>query len=259
MSGINPQGCQVFSFKAPSTEELDHDNLCSCIKRLPERGMIGIFNRSYYEEVLVARVHPHILAHQKMPPRLVGKNIWDERLEDIAAYERYLSRQGTVVLKFFLNVSRDEQKRRFLSRIDEPEKNWKFSASDARERGHWKDYMQAYEDAIRETATPESPWYVVPADNKWFTRVVVAAAIIDALASLELHYPKVGAAKLKELALENVLILVEAYDEKLDLASRNLPFVSVLPVGAVDPRSLLSHDHVLATVAAVRLLEEKLS
>jgi PPK2 family polyphosphate:nucleotide phosphotransferase len=192
MSGINPQGCEVHSFKAPTSEDLDHDFLWRCQKRLPERGRIGIFNRSYYEETLVVRVHPAFLEGQKLPPVCVGKGIWDERFEDIRSFERYLHRNGTIVRKFFLNVSKEEQKRRFLERIDNPEKNWKFSANDVKERGHWDDYMKAYEETIRETATLDSPWYVVPADNKWFTRVVVAAAIIDALTSLKLHYPKVS-------------------------------------------------------------------
>jgi PPK2 family polyphosphate:nucleotide phosphotransferase len=200
MSGVNPQGVQVFSFKAPSAEDLDHDFLWRCQRCLPERGRIGIFNRSYYEEVLVAKVHPEILARQKLPPELVTKHIWDERCEDIRSFERYLARNGTVVRKFFLHVSKGEQKRRFMSRLDEPEKNWKFSANDVAERRHWRDYQRAYEDAIRGTATPEAPWYVVPADNKWFTRLVVAAAIVDALAGLDLHYPKVTAAQRKALA-----------------------------------------------------------
>jgi PPK2 family polyphosphate:nucleotide phosphotransferase len=200
MSGVNPQGCQVVSFKAPSAEDLDHDYLWRCAKNLPERGRIGIFNRSYYEEVLVVRVHQAFLAKQKLPPELVDKDIWEERFRDIRAWERYLENNGIIVRKFFLNVSRKEQKRRFLDRIENPEKNWKFSAADAQERGFWKDYMRAYEDMIRETSTKRSPWYVVPADNKWFTRVVVAAAVIDALASLGLHYPKVGKEKLAELA-----------------------------------------------------------
>ena len=209
MSGVNPQGVQVVSFKQPSQLDLDHDYLWRYWRELPERGRIGIFNRSYYEEVLVVRVHRPILDAQKLPPECVHKKIFEERLADIAHFEDYLTRQGTKVLKFFLNVSRDEQKRRFMERIENPEKNWKFSASDARERGHWNDYIKAYERAIRETATPESPWYVVPADNKWFTRVVVAAAIIDALASLDLRYPKVGEAKLKELAAARKVLLAE--------------------------------------------------
>jgi PPK2 family polyphosphate:nucleotide phosphotransferase len=200
MSGVNPQGVQVYSFKAPSAEELDHDFLWRCARCLPERGRIGIFNRSYYEEVLVARVHSGILAAQKLPPELVTKRIWDERFEDIRSFERYLGRNGVVIRKFFLHVSKAEQKRRFLARLDEPEKNWKFSPNDVAERRHWKDYQRAYEEAIRATATEEAPWYVVPADHKWFTRLVVAAAIVDALAGLDLAYPKVDAAKRRALA-----------------------------------------------------------
>ena len=200
MSGINPQGCQVASFKAPSTEDLNHDYLWRCQKHLPERGRIGIFNRSYYEEVLVVRVHPEILEKQKVPPELVGKDVFEKRYKDIRSFERYLSQNGILIRKFFLHVSRKEQKRRFLERLEMPEKNWKFSASDAKERGFWKDYMEAYEELIRQTATEESPWYVVPADNKWYTRVIVAAAIIDALASLDLKYPEVSEKQLKELA-----------------------------------------------------------
>ena len=200
MSGVNPQGCQVYSFKAPSAEELDHDYMWRCLKVLPNRGHIGIFNRSYYEDVLIVRVHPELLAKQKLPDKLVTKHIWKERFEDIRNIETYLSRNGVVVRKFFLNISRKEQKRRFLERIDNPEKNWKFSASDSAEREHWDDYMEAYEDMICHTATPEAPWYIVPADNKWFTRVVVAAAIIQTLDSLHLKYPEVGHDKLKELA-----------------------------------------------------------
>jgi PPK2 family polyphosphate:nucleotide phosphotransferase len=199
MSGINPQGCQVTSFKSPSSEELDHDYLWRCIKALPERGRIGIFNRSYYEETLVVRVHPEFLAGQKLPKQCVSKEIWKERFEDIGNFERYLTRNGTVVRKFFLHVSKDEQKKRFLERLDNPDKNWKFSANDATERGFWDKYMEAYEETIRETATEDAPWYVVPADHKWFTRVIVAAAIIEALASLELHYPEVSPAKKQEL------------------------------------------------------------
>jgi PPK2 family polyphosphate:nucleotide phosphotransferase len=200
MSGINPQGCQVFSFKAPSPEELDHDYLWRCMKCLPNRGHIGIFNRSYYEEVLVVRVHPEFLHNQKLPEKLVSKKIWQDRFEDIRNFEQYLTRNGIVVLKFFLHVSKKEQKRRFLERIDNPSKNWKFSSSDANERDHWDDYMVAYEEMIQETASKEAPWYVVPADNKWFTRVVVAGAVIDTLANLDLEYPKVGPDKLEELA-----------------------------------------------------------
>jgi len=200
MSGVNPQGCQVVSFKQPSPEELDHDFMWRCARHLPERGRIGIFNRSYYEEVLVVRVHSEILKRQKLPSPLVGKRIWDERLADIANFEDYLTRQGTKILKFFLYVSRKEQKKRFLDRLDEPEKNWKFSASDVQERKFWDDYMHAFEEAIRATASKHAPWFVVPADNKWFTRLVVAAAIVDAMESLGLAYPKVDAAKKKEFA-----------------------------------------------------------
>ncbi len=200
MSGVNPQGCQVYSFKAPTSEDLDHDYLWRCMKCLPERGRIGIFNRSYYEETLAVRVHPEHLAKQKLPPKVVTKHIWDDRFEDISNFEKYLTHNGVIVRKFFLHVSKKEQLKRFLSRLDEPEKNWKFSNADAHERDFWGDYMDAYEDTIRHTATEESPWYVVPADNKWFTRIVVAAAVIDTLSSLELHFPKVDAAKRKELA-----------------------------------------------------------
>ncbi|MFI5315244.1 MAG: polyphosphate kinase 2 family protein [Myxococcota bacterium] len=199
MSGVNPQGCEVASFKAPTSEDLDHDYMWRCNKHLPERGRIGIFNRSYYEEVLVVRVHPQLLESQKIPPALIGKDVWDDRYRDIRAYERYLGANGVLVRKFFLHVSRGEQKRRFLERIENPEKNWKFSPSDARERQHWKAYMEAYEEMIRNTATEESPWYVVPADNKWYTRLVVAAAVASALASLGLHYPKVSKQKRRDL------------------------------------------------------------
>ena len=207
MSGVNPQGCQVSSFKAPTSEELDHDFLWRCTRQLPERGRIGIFNRSYYEETLVVRVHPEYLAGQKLPEKCVTKHIWKERFQDIRAFERYLTRNGTIVRKFFLHVSKEEQKKRFLERLDEPEKNWKFSANDVKEREFWDDYMKAYEETIRETATEDSPWYVVPADNKWFTRVVVAAAVIDALDSLKLHYPKVSADQRKELAVARKALL----------------------------------------------------
>ena len=200
MSGVNPQGCQVYSFKAPTSEDLDHDYLWRCMKCLPERGRIGIFNRSYYEETLVVRVHEELLHKQKLPEKLITKNIWKDRFEDIRAFERYLSRNGVLIRKFFLHVSKDEQKKRFLERIDQPEKNWKFSANDARERGHWDEYMKAYEDMIRNTSTEEAPWYVVPADNKWFTRLVVAGAVIDGMTSLGLSYPTVGPDQMKELA-----------------------------------------------------------
>jgi len=199
MSGVNPQGVQVFSFKAPSAEELDHDFLWRCMRCLPERGRIGIFNRSYYEDVLVARVHPEVMERQRLPPSLVTKKIWDERYEDIRHFEQYLSRNGVVVRKFFLHVSKEEQKKRFLKRLDEPEKNWKFSASDVVERRFWDDYQTAYEDAIRATATKQAPWYVIPADHKWFTRLAVAAAIVDTLAQLGLHYPVVDDQKREAL------------------------------------------------------------
>jgi PPK2 family polyphosphate:nucleotide phosphotransferase len=206
MSGVNPQGVQVFSFKAPSSEELDHDFLWRTSKSLPERGRIGVFNRSYYEEVLVVRVHPEYLQGEKLHPSLIKKDIWSERCEDIANLERYLTRNGIVVVKFFLHVSRKEQKKRFLERLDQPDKNWKFSSSDAKERGHWDEYMAAYEHAIQRTATPHAPWYVVPADNKWFTRLIVASAAIEALESLKLHYPKVGEAQKKELGKARALL-----------------------------------------------------
>ncbi len=209
MSGINPQGCQVYSFKAPSSEDLDHDYLWRCLKCLPERGRLGIFNRSYYEETLVVRVHRDFLAKQRLPAGLVTKAIWEERYEDICSFERYLTRNGVAIRKFFLHVSKDEQKKRFLERLEDPDKRWKFSANDAKEREFWNDYMAAYEDLIRHTATKDAPWYVVPADNKWFTRVVVAAAIIDALASLDVKYPVVGPEKLKELAAAKRSLLAE--------------------------------------------------
>jgi PPK2 family polyphosphate:nucleotide phosphotransferase len=199
MSGLNPQGCQVYSFKVPSSEELDHDYLWRNTTRLPARGHIGIFNRSYYEEVLVVRVHPEVLRRERVPPSLINKQIWKERFEDIHAFERYLARNGTLVRKFFLNVSKKEQKRRFLERLDEPEKNWKFSAADIHEREYWDDYMSAYEDAIQHTACRHAPWYVVPADNKWFTRMVIASAVVETLDELRLHYPEVPPAKRAEL------------------------------------------------------------
>ena len=209
MSGINPQGCQVFSFKGPSAEDLDHDYLWRCMKCLPERGRIGIFNRSYYEETLVVRVHPEFLRGQKLPAELGGKKIWENRYKDIRSFERYLARNGTLILKFFLNVSKDEQKKRFLARLDDPDKNWKFSPNDAKERGFWDDYMKAYEETIRNTATDYAPWYVVPADNKWFSRLVVAAAVIDGLASIKLEYPKVDEQRLKELEAARVSLMAE--------------------------------------------------
>ena len=209
MSGVNPQGVQVTSFKAPSAEDLDHDFMWRCMKALPERGRIGIFNRSYYEEVLVVRVHEALLARQKLPAELVGKDIWRERFEDIANIERYLARNGVLILKFFLNLSRGEQKKRFLERLDIPDKNWKFSTADARERGHWNAYMKAYEDMIRHSAAPHAPWYVVPADNKWFSRLVVAAAIVEAMEGLDLHYPRVGPQQKKELAAARQMLMAE--------------------------------------------------
>jgi PPK2 family polyphosphate:nucleotide phosphotransferase len=200
MSGVNPQGCQVFSFKQPSSEEIAHDFMWRYARRLPERGRIGIFNRSYYEEVLVVRVHPELLERQKLPQRLVSKRIWDERLADIAHFEDYAARQGTRILKFFLYVSRKEQKKRFMERLEEPEKNWKFSPSDVHERKFWDEYMHAFEEAIAATASKQAPWFVVPADNKWFSRLLVAAATVQAMVSLDLAYPKVDAAKKKQLA-----------------------------------------------------------
>ena len=200
LSGVNPQGCHVTSFKAPSTEELDHDFLWRANKALPERGRIGIFNRSYYEEVLVVRVHPEFLTKQKLPETCVGKNVWKHRFEDINAYERYLTRNGVSILKFFLHVSKKEQKKRLLERLNDPEKYWKFSAADVAERERWDDYMEAYEDMIRETASEDAPWFVVPADNKWFTRLVVSAAINAKLASLDLAFPPVDAEREAEIA-----------------------------------------------------------
>jgi PPK2 family polyphosphate:nucleotide phosphotransferase len=194
MSGIDPKGCQVYSFKSPSSEELDHDFMWRTSRCLPERGRIGIFNRSYYEETLVVRVHQNILARQQLPSELVTKNIWRERFEDINAYERYLSRQGVLVRKIFLHVSKDEQRKRFLERLEKPEKHWKFSAADVGERAHFAAYMSAYEDMIRSTSTEHAPWFVVPADRKWFTRLVVSAVIIDAIQSLDPRFPEVDAA-----------------------------------------------------------------
>jgi PPK2 family polyphosphate:nucleotide phosphotransferase len=200
MSGINPQGCQVASFKAPSPQELDHDYLWRCQRELPQRGRIGIFNRSYYEEVLVVRVHAGLLANEKLAPSLIDDDIWEQRYEDIRCFERHLHRNGTIVRKFFLYVSRAEQKRRFLDRLEDPAKHWKFSAADLAERALWKQYMSAYEEMIRATATEKAPWYVIPADHKWFTRIVVAAAVVEALDSLELSYPKLTKAQRAELA-----------------------------------------------------------
>lgn len=206
MSGVNPQGCQIYSFKQPSTEELAHDFLWRCQRELPERGRIGIFNRSYYEEVLIVRVHRDLFQKERIPPSLIGTKIWEQRFEDICAWERYLTRNGITVRKFFLNLSKKEQAKRFLARLEEPEKNWKFSASDIHERAYWHDYQQAYEDAIRHTATREAPWYVVPADHKWFTRLVVASAVVETLKELRLSYPHVDAATRKELEAARKLL-----------------------------------------------------
>jgi PPK2 family polyphosphate:nucleotide phosphotransferase len=199
MSGVNPQGCQVYSFKAPSSEELDHDFLWRTARCLPERGRIGVFNRSYYEEVLIVRVHPQILAAQRLPPQLITKQIWQERYEDINGFERYLSRNGTLILKFFLHVSKGEQRRRFLSRLDQPDKNWKFSVRDVEERAHWDAYQQAYQKMIEATSTDHAPWYVIPADHKWFTRMAVAEIVVDAMARLDVAYPELDEAKHAEL------------------------------------------------------------
>jgi PPK2 family polyphosphate:nucleotide phosphotransferase len=207
MKGVNPQGCEVHSFKQPSQEELDHDFMWRTNRRLPERGKIGIFNRSYYEEVLVVRVHPGLLAKEKMPEKLVTKDIWKERFKDIRAFERYLARNGTVILKFFLHVSKEEQKRRFLERIDNPAKNWKFAMGDVEERKLWDDYMAAYEDMIRNTSRPEAPWFVVPADNKWFTRLVVAAEVVEALDGLNLKFPSVTGETRSELAKARKILM----------------------------------------------------
>jgi len=201
MSGVNPQGCQVSSFKTPSAEELNHDFLWRAARNLPERGTIGIFNRSYYEEVLVVRVHPELLVKENMPPSLVTKEVWKERFEDVRNFERYLTRNAIVVRKFFLHLSKQEQKKRFLRRLEEPEKNWKFSMSDVKEREHWDEYLRAYEETIQSTAAPHAPWYVVPADNKWFTRLVVASAIVDTLEELNLALPKVDRERREELKM----------------------------------------------------------
>ena len=209
MSRINPQGCEVHSFKQPSVEELSHDFLWRYATKAPQRGRIGIFNRSYYEEALVVRVHQALLTAQKLPPKLVGKTIWDERLADIERFEDYLTRQGVMILKFYLNLSQKEQKKRFMERLDKPDKNWKFSASDVRERRYWDDYMRAYEEAIRATASKNAPWFVVPADNKWFTRLVVAAAIVEAVEKLDLEYPKVTPDQRKELAAARAELAAE--------------------------------------------------
>jgi PPK2 family polyphosphate:nucleotide phosphotransferase len=207
MSGVNPMGCQVYSFKAPSDEELRHDFLWRTTKSLPERGRIGIFNRSYYEEVLIVRVHQEMLERQRLPRTLVTKDIWTQRLEDIRAFERHMRRSGTILLKFFLYVSKREQRKRFLERLNKPEKNWKFSSHDVEERKYWRDYMRAYEDAIRETATRRAPWYVVPADHKWFTRLIVSAAIVEALDALDLRLPTIEPGEKRALARERAALL----------------------------------------------------
>ncbi len=209
MSGVNPQGCQVSSFKAPSSEDLDHDYLWRCQKHLPERGRIGIFNRSYYEEVLVVRVHEQILMNQKLPEKLITKDIWEDRFQDIRNFEKYLNRNGTVVIKFFLNVSKDEQKERFIERVDDPDKNWKFSTGDVKERQYWDDYMHAYEELIKNTSTEKSPWYVIPADNKSYARIAIASAIITALDELDLEYPTVSDEKIAELQAVKKALLEE--------------------------------------------------
>src|SRR5262245_26836169 len=209
MSGINPQGCEVHSFKRPSDEEYDHDFLWRSFRRLPERGRIGIFNRSYYEEVLVVRVHPEALAREKIPDELVGDDIWSQRFKDIRAIERYLTRNGTRILKFYLHLSKAEQKRRFLERLDTPAKHWKFSVSDLPERKLWDKYMVAYEDMIRNTSTPDAPWYVVPADNKWFSQLAIAATIVDKLESLDLQFPKVDRPALAEMEKVRKALLAE--------------------------------------------------
>jgi PPK2 family polyphosphate:nucleotide phosphotransferase len=209
MSGINPQGCEVTSFKAPSPEELDHDYLWRCMKHLPERGRIGIFNRSYYEEVLIVRVHESFLMGQKLPEKLITKNIWKERLTDIRNFEKYLNNNGILIVKIFLNVSKKEQKRRFLERIDKPDKNWKFSKSDLAERKFWKQYQDCYQDLIKKTSTEKSPWYVIPADNKPFARIIVAAAVLNALDSMKLAYPKVAEAQVAELQRLKMELLAE--------------------------------------------------
>jgi len=214
MSGVNPQGCQVYSFKAPSPEELDHDFLWRTTRCLPERGRIGIFNRSYYEETLVVRVHPELFKTERIPDELLTKHNWEERFEDIRSFEEHLARSGTVVRKFFLHVSKSEQKKRFLERLNQPEKNWKFSASDVRERQFWDDYQDAYEDTIRNTSTKDAPWFVVPADHKWFTRLVVAGAVVDALKEMGLKYPEIDPQKRKELEEAKQLLLNEGKRKK---------------------------------------------
>jgi PPK2 family polyphosphate:nucleotide phosphotransferase len=214
MSGVNPQGCQVYSFKAPTSHELDHDYMWRTTIATPERGRIGIFNRSYYEEVLVVRAHPELLAKQKIPPQLVTKDIWKQRFEDIRNFEKYQARNGLLIMKFFLHVSKDEQAKRFLERIDDPAKNWKFNMGDVAERKLWDDYMRYYEETIRETSRPHAPWFVVPADKKWFTRLVVASALVEGLESLNLHYPRVDDATRDELKKARALLAAELPEKK---------------------------------------------
>jgi len=221
MSGVNPQGCQVFSFKAPSAQELDHDFLWRTTRCLPERGRIGVFNRSYYEEVLVVRVHPEILAAQKLPPELVTPRIWQQRFEDIRSFERYLARNGVLILKFFLHVSKEEQKQRFLERIDNPDKQWKFSPQDVAERALWDQYMTAYQDMVRNTAAPHAPWYVVPADNKWFTRMIVAAAIDEAMEGLGLAFPEVAPPSCKALQASRRRLMEEPVSDSRNASARS--------------------------------------
>jgi PPK2 family polyphosphate:nucleotide phosphotransferase len=216
MSGINPQGCQVYSFKAPTSHELDHDFMWRTTIATPERGRIGIFNRSYYEEVLVVRAHPEILAKQKIPPQLVTKDIWKQRYEDIRDFEKFQARNGMLILKFFLHVSKEEQAKRFLERIDDPAKNWKFNLGDVAERKLWDDYMRYYEETIRETSRPHAPWFVVPADKKWFTRLVVASALVEGLEGLDLHFPRVDDATRDELKKSRVLLAAELPEKKND-------------------------------------------
>ena len=256
MSGVNPQGCQVFSFKQPSAEDLDHDFMWRYAKSLPERGRIGIFNRSYYEEVLVVRVHQEILKRQRLPDPLVSKRIWDERLADIAHFEDYLTRQGTIILKFFLHLSRDEQKKRFMQRLDRPDKHWKFSTADVHERQYWDDYMHAFEDAIRATASKQAPWFVVPADNKWFTRLVVAAAIVETVEGLDLTYPKVDAKKKKEIAAARVALAKEvatpcyAHVLSSSLRGRVRPEVAGPMTGSTTKQSSVERSFWIASLRA---------
>ena len=219
--GVNPQGCEVHAFKQPTSKELEHDFMWRCMMVLPERGHIGIFNRSYYEECLVTRVHPDLLKHEKIPPKLVTKNIWRERFEDICAFERYLSRNGTVILKFFLNISKEEQRKRFLDRLDDPSKNWKFSMADVAERALWNRYMAVYQDIVRHTSTAVAPWYVVPADHKWFARVAIGSAIVGALDALNLRFPRADKASLQEFKKVREALLAEGKAGARKAAAKN--------------------------------------